>query len=89
MLTGARRTGGRSPIQIVVAVVVKARAVILFSVKVSELVTEHPPGEVISTSIVSPLAILPSGRFQGAKLVGVKTPVVLVSNTAPPLTLKA
>ena len=84
MLTGARRTGGRSPIQIVVAVVVKATAVILFSIKVSELVTEHPPACDTSTSIRSTPIARP---VQARKAVGVNTPVVLVSNAAPPSTL--
>ena len=86
MLTGARIAGGRSPTQIVSPVVVMAAAVILFSIRVNELVTEHPPANVTSTSIRSTPIARP---VQVGSAVGVKTPVLLVTNTTPPSILKA
>jgi len=65
---------GRTPIPLV----------IIFSIKVIELVTEQLPALVTVTSILFPVA---PRVFHAAKSVGVNIPVV-VFVTTPPLTLK-
>jgi hypothetical protein len=84
---GADIIAVNEPTQIVVEAVVgitPVPLVILFSIKVIELVTVHPPTIDTITSILFPAA---PRAFHAAQFVGVNIPDV-VFVTTPPLTLK-